>query len=207
MKIHMLVIAVSLCIAMPLEAHASTLIGNSANNTLSGGPGPDEIFGDGAAYDGDVGFNEVDPLRPPSRVNPAPAEDQSGNDTLFGRDGNDRLYGQGGLDRLNGGRGADTFVFENSSAWNNTDVIEDYNVADGDMLDISDLLSAYNAKADNLADFVKIEINEKDSIVSIDRDGKGTNYAWTAIAMLENTTMLPDVASLVSKGNLLTSKK
>lgn len=190
----------------PVEAHASTMIGNSADNTLQGGPGPDELYGDGTAYDGDPGFNEPDPMRPPEIDNTSPASNNGGNDTLYGRNGNDRLYGQGGLDRLNGGLGADTFVFEDPSAWHDVDIVEDFSVADGDKLDISGLLISYRTEKDNPADFVRIESKDNGSIVSVDRDGSSSAYGWSPVVMLEKIVGPVDVKELASNGNLLLEK-
>lgn len=69
---------------------------------------------------------------------------RDGNDALFGRNGHDYLNGGAGKDTLDGGAGndtlrggthADTFVF-NAGA----DVIEDFRLSDGDMLQIDDTI-------------------------------------------------------------------
>lgn len=74
------------------------LIGNAWNNKLIGGAGDDRIYGDGFVYDGDAGFREVDPYRNWNLYNPAPAADDSGNDTLIGGAGKDILDGGAGYD-------------------------------------------------------------------------------------------------------------
>ncbi len=65
-------------------------------------------------------------------------------DILNGDDGNDILFGGLGLDTMTGGTGADTFVFD-ETAFDDidvTDVITDYSLAQGDMLDVSALLDS-----------------------------------------------------------------
>ncbi|MBF7144109.1 MULTISPECIES: retention module-containing protein [Pseudomonas] len=82
-----------------------------------------------------------------------------GADTLYGGDGNDILFGQGGNDILNGGAGhdillggagnntltggagADTFMFVKGDA--GTSTITDFNIGQGDVIDLSDLLSGH----------------------------------------------------------------
>jgi Ca2+-binding RTX toxin-like protein len=62
----------------------------------------------------------------------------AGNDILYGLDGNDTLTGGGGADFMVGGTGADTFVFNavSDSAPSATDLIFDFNSADGDKIDL-----------------------------------------------------------------------
>ncbi|NIC04220.1 retention module-containing protein [Billgrantia bachuensis] len=67
------------------------------------------------------------------------------DDTLMGGDGDDLLIGGAGDDTLLGGLGADTFVWnlgdqgeEGEAA---TDTVKDFSLAEGDSLDLSDLLS------------------------------------------------------------------
>ncbi|WP_426199730.1 tandem-95 repeat protein [Pseudomonas sp. DC3200b2] len=84
-----------------------------------------------------------------------------GADTLLGGDGNDILFGQGGNDILNGGAGndillggtgsntltggtgADTFMFVKGDA--GTSTITDFSTSQGDVIDLSDLLSGHGS--------------------------------------------------------------
>lgn len=66
------------------------------------------------------------------------------------------LNGGDGLDNLYGAEGKDIFVFEAISAFNDVDVIHDFDVTDGDTLDISDVLDGYGVNAGNIEDFVFI---------------------------------------------------
>lgn len=135
----------------------------------------------------------------------------SGNDMLLGGDGadllhggvgDDRLIGGDGLDTLYGGDGEDTFEFLAASAFNNTDIIKDYSLADGDVIDIGDLLGQYDAFTDYLTDFVKIETSGTDSILSIDQDGTDATYGWTQVAVIEGVTDITQVQALVESGSL-----
>ncbi len=77
-----------------------------------------------------------------------------GHDLLNGGDGNDLLIGGVGNDTLIGGAGADTFMWKSGDFGN--DVIKDFNAAEGDRIDISDLLPD-TANANNLLDYLKVD--------------------------------------------------
>jgi len=171
---------------------ADTLTGNSSHNVMIGKDGADTL--DGAGGDDDIHGGSGNDV----------VKGGAGADLLHGGTGNDILYGEDGLDTMFGGTGLDTFVFEAATAYNNIDVIHDFNVlTDDDVLDLRDLLSGYNPGSHVLTDFVKIEDSGSDSIVSIDRDGTGSAYGWNQVATLKGITGLTDEAALVSGGNLL----
>lgn len=94
--------------------------------------------------DGNAGANRLD--------------GDDGNDTLFGGAGDDTLLGGEGADRLNGGLGADSMaggagddIFRLLSAVEaDGDVITDFNVADGDRLDLR-AIDANQLSADDQA--------------------------------------------------------
>lgn len=62
-----------------------------------------------------------------------------GSDKLFGEAGADVLYGGVAADTLYGGAGADRFLYFQvaDSTAATTDVIRDFNAADGDLIDVS----------------------------------------------------------------------
>lgn len=126
-----------------------------------------------------------------------------GNDYIYADAGNDVLYGGDGLDTLIGGTGADTFVFEAASAFNNVDVITDFSTAQGDKLDIADLLTGYDPLTSAITDFLEITTSGSNSIVKVDRDGTGSTYSLTQIATLQNVTGLTDEAALLTAGNVI----
>ncbi len=120
-----------------------------------------------------------------------------GNDTLHGGVGNDLLNGGEGVDTLLGGTGADTFVIDDLNA---VDTVQDFSLAQGDKLDISDLISGYDPLTDAISDFVQIADSGSNSIVSVDVDGGADNFVQ--IATLNNVTGL-DEEALESSGNLI----
>jgi Ca2+-binding RTX toxin-like protein len=148
--------------------------GGSGNDLLNGGVGADVLFGD------------------------------SGIDILHGSTGDDTLHGGDGLDTLYGEGGTDIFMFEAASAYNNIDVVKDFNVStDHDVLNIADLLTAYNPLSDTITDWVRISDSGSNSTVEVDRDGTGGTYSWTQVATLTGITGLTDEAALVGSGNLV----
>lgn len=116
--------------------------------------------------------------------------------------GDDVIYGDAGADSLIGREGADRFVFEDVVAFDAVDTIRDFSVAEGDMLDISDILSGfYDEGSDVLTDFVQITDDGTHTTVSVDQNGGGDNFV--AVASLRNVTGLTDEDQLVSDGNLI----
>lgn len=128
----------------------------------------------------------------------------AGDDTLIGDEGNDTLIGGSGADTLTGGDDADTFLFDLLSAFTAVDTVTDFSTGEGDVIDISNILSGiYNADTDNILDFVMFEDSGADTIVSIDRDGAGTLYGFQQIALLTGVNGLTDEEALIASGNLV----
>ena len=74
-----------------------------------------------------------------------------GNDTILGNGGHDRLTGGTGADTLTGGSGGDIFAYETTA--DGGDTITDFSLAEGDRIDISQLLAAIGyAGTDPVAD-------------------------------------------------------
>ena len=75
------------------------------------------------------------------------------------------------------GEGSDTVIFDlldrkDAVGGNGLDVWQDFEVgADGDQVDVSALLEQYNSTL-NLANFISVTQQGKDTVISIDRDGK-----------------------------------
>lgn len=159
---------------------ADFLFGGDDNDTLYGGDGNDSLFAD------------------------------EGNDTVYGGNGDDKLYGFGGNDTLYGGDGedllyghggSDTFVFEADSALNNTDHILDFSKADGDRIDLSDVLSNYDSQAHTITDFLQVTEISGHSYISVDTDGGGDSF--TQIARITFTTGLTDEAAQLADGTFI----
>lgn len=167
-----------------------SLYGGTGNDILRGGSGNDLLVG-GAGNDLLKGGAGNDILR-----------GGNGDDVLRGGDGDDRLIGGRGSDILDGGSGTDTFVFRTNHIGTGVDTIKDFSLSQGDKIDISDILSAYDPVTDALADFVQFTRSGKKSIMSVDLDGAGTDYGWVQVAVINGHTSL-DPDQLVATGHLL----
>ena len=122
-----------------------------------------------------------------------------GDDVIYGMDGDDVLYGGSGIDFLYGGDGADTFGFDDI---NDTDHIQDFSIAEGDMLNVSDLLVGYDPVTDAIGDFVAVTSDGHDTIISVDTDGGADNFVQ--IAIMHGVSGLSDVDTLENDGTLIT---
>ncbi len=124
----------------------------------------------------------------------------AGNDTLYGDAGNDKLVGGAGADTLYGGSGADTFIFD--SVGTGVDTVKDFSKSQGDKLDLSELLTAFDPTTDAINDFVKLTQNGSNMTLSVDIDGKGGSAGFTNVAVLSNVSNL-DVNDLLAHGQII----
>jgi serralysin len=76
---------------------------------------------------------------------------------------------------VTGGLGADTFVFDNVSG---LETIQDFNAAQGDKLDISNILSGFVLGVSDIDDFLSFTTAGPNTSIAIDVDGtaNGSNY-------------------------------
>ena len=183
---------------------ADILDGGLGNDTLYGGTGNDKLQGrdgDDTLYGGD-GFDYLWGLE--------------GNDTLYGGDTRDVLAGGNGDDYLNGGSGNDTlygqagadiFAFDDPAqyATNSYDTIADFSTADGDVLDISDLLSdtGYDPVTDALSDYISWTSNPSRTLLSVDADGTGSAYSMTYAVRINNVNWMADIDNLITDGTIV----
>lgn len=127
----------------------------------------------------------------------------AGSDYLYAGAGDDVLFGGAGEDYMYGEDGADTFAFESATAYGAQDYIYDFSAVDGDKLDLSDLLGAYDPLTELITDFVQIMDDGFNSTVHVDADGGADNFVQ--IATLQGATGLTDEAALEAGGTLITA--
>jgi T1SS-143 domain-containing protein len=166
--------------------------GNAATDTVSLTPANGEVGG--AAFGDDLigienltGGSAGDYLAGNSSSNVLMG--LGGDDFLFGENGNDILNGGSGQDTMTGGAGADTFVVSADAIGGSiNDIISDFTIAQGDQIDLSELLKGLAAGTDlEAGGYVKIEqTGVNTSTVSVDVDGGGNSYQ--AVAELQNLT-------------------
>ncbi len=126
------------------SAFDDTLTGSSTNNLLDGGDGNDLIDG-GNGIDTIHGGAGSDSLYGGAL-----------GDFLFGGDGDDFLVGGLNSDTMTGGLGADTFIVlqESITGTIETDIILDFNQAEGDILDVSGIDANSTMAGDQAFTFV-----------------------------------------------------
>ncbi len=187
------------------------IVGGAGDDTINGGDWHDLIYGDSGAdtINGDLGNDEIRAGAGNDIVNGGDGIDKllggldddvihgnTGNDRIYGEDGLDALYGDDGNDVLYGGNGEDTligglgqdFLYGGNGAdtffldLSDIDRIRDFQLSEGDRIDISDLLVGYNAVTDDLNDFVKINIHSNfRTDISVNADGVGSDFQYAGI--------------------------
>ncbi|HUG25131.1 beta strand repeat-containing protein, partial [Piscinibacter sp.] len=137
-------------------ASADVLMGHAGNDTLNGNDGNDRLHGG------------------------------AGNDALNGGNGNDVLIGGAGDDLLSGGAGADVFAWQLADRGTGgapaVDTISDFSIADGDVLDLRDLLVGSSATPGNLANYLDISISGGDTVIRVSSTGGFTNGVFSSSA-------------------------
>lgn len=126
-----------------------------------------------------------------------------GNDVLRGGDGNDVLIGNAGYDILYGGAGADIFVASPSDFaakhGNNKvyDTVMDFNAAEGDMIDLSNIIDNGSAAQNAINQYVQAVNKGSDTMLQV----KDSNNIWQDAMLIKNHTNM-DVAQMLANGNL-----
>lgn len=155
------------------NTQGNTITGHGGGNILNGGDGNDFLMG---------GY---------------------GNDNLFGGNDDDILWGQAGIDNMTGGAGADTFKFGGPDVFKTTDSVLDFSTAQGDAIDVSDLLTFYTPGVDNLSDYIILVQQGSNTLIKVDVTGSGIAANYGTVGSLSGVTGLPDVDTMVLNGNLI----
>ena len=160
----------------------SIQVGDSGDNTLTGGVGADLIFGN-AGNDTITGGGGKDLL-----------VGGAGNDRITGGTGDDVIVGGTGNDILTGGGGSNRFVFAEAGPAN-VDTITDHSTKD--IIDLSPLLDSDFGPTDNPADFARLVQRGSDVVVQADPDGAANGHNFVDVAVLSGYgTAGPDLVHL-----------
>ncbi|MCR4532672.1 BapA/Bap/LapF family large adhesin, partial [Acinetobacter venetianus] len=120
-------------------------------------------------------------------------------------EGGDFITSSAGNDIYTTNGGVDTVIFDlldNADALggNGHDTWTDFNLAQGDKVDVSALLDGANA--DNIANYVSVTSDGAgNTLISVDRDGTGNTYNSTDLIVLKNTDTTLD--ELLNNNQLL----
>jgi hypothetical protein len=132
----------------------------------------------------------------------------SGNDVIAGHGGNDQLFGLSGNDVLNGGPGNDTLVggpgadqYTYTSVNDGGDTIRGFNANEGDTLNFSSIFQGH-ADPHAIDQFVRFDTSGSNVTVSVDKDGAGHNFGFTAMATLVDPTGLTTAQAAVDHGTV-----
>jgi Ca2+-binding RTX toxin-like protein len=182
------------------------LYGNSGADLLYGGLGKDLLIG-GNGNDilfGGTGKEDNDRFNADDRIFCGSGDDVAyggeGNNYLSGYKGNDILDAGSGYGKLYGGEGADTFVFDLYGY----DIVRDFNPAEGDKIELRDILTDYDPLTTVITDFVKISESNGNSYLYIDEDGAVNGHEWAWVTARFNSIVgLTDEAALLSTGTLV----
>lgn len=161
--------------ALTLTGAAIQGTGNAGDNTITGTAGFNKLYG----LEGDDTLSG-----------------DAGDDHLYGGLGDDVLEGGAGLNKLYGGQGADAFKFDDGTSLDAPDYIYDYNEAEGDVIDISDLLAGagFDALLDDVNDWAQILTSAGGkNYVGVDLTGSAGAGGWTSIAQFINAVDVESV--------------
>ena len=99
-------------------------------------------------------------------------EGGAGNDLMFGQGGNDKLIGGPGDDILYGGTGADEFIWKSGDTGH--DVIKDFSIAEGDTLNLADLLQGALPTADSLSQYLSFSVTSGTTSIGVSPTSGGS---------------------------------
>ncbi|MDD5366488.1 MAG: type I secretion C-terminal target domain-containing protein, partial [Gallionellaceae bacterium] len=128
----------------------------------------------------------------------------AGDDILIGLGGNDTLIGGIGNDIMSGGTGADTFkwLLNDASVPGTVDHITDFSKAQGDVLDLQDLLQ--NDNAGNITSLLHFAQDGGNTVLTVVDTNAGASGGDSQTIVFDNTNLFTqfsasDSADLVNK--------
>jgi hypothetical protein len=185
-----------------LASGPQTVTINPTFTSLAGTDGDDQLIGSDLSDDvmsGRAGNDELRGLDGNDLM-----DGGLGRDLLSGGEGDDLLFGGPGADQLYGGNGADRFVY--FSLAERGDVIHDFDVTKGDVLDFSELLDMTGSNG-VIGDFVQFETGTAgaDTVIQVSVDVDGTDPGFGAVPYLTlvNPTGVATPEDAVASANLV----
>ncbi|POT56297.1 Ig-like domain repeat protein [Citrobacter amalonaticus] len=120
---------------------------------------------------------------------------------------NPQLASSSQHDVITGSAYGDTLIYHllnanNATGGNNSDNWTNFSTAQGDKIDIHELLTGWNHQASTLGSYVQVTTSGANTIISVDRDGTGGTYQSTNLVTLENVNTT--LNELVQNNHLIT---
>ncbi|WP_040342841.1 BapA/Bap/LapF family large adhesin [Brenneria sp. EniD312] len=105
-----------------------------------------------------------------------------------------------------GGSG-DSLIFSllnaaDATGGNGSDIWTDFSLADGDRIDVSQLLQGWDSGTSDARDWLSVEIIDGNTVISIDRDGQGTEFGTTPLVTLQGVQATLD--ELLENNSIIT---
>jgi large repetitive protein len=94
-------------------------------------------------------------------------------------------------DVITGSAYGDTLIYHllngaSATGGNNSDEWTNFNLAQGDKIDLRELLTGWDHQASTLGNFIQVSTSGANTVISIDRDGTGSTYNSTTLITLDN---------------------
>lgn len=110
-------------------------------------------------------------------------------------------------DVITGSVYGDTLVYHllnsaSATGGNGADVWHNFSLAQGDQINVHDLLSGWNGSQSTLGNYLNVSTSGNNTVISIDRDGTGSTYNSTTLVTLENVHTTLD--ELVQQNHIVT---
>ena len=145
--------------------------------------------------DGDISTGTIDATLAPDAV------------TLLGTSGDDSLVSTANNDVMFGGAGADTFVWQAGNT--GVDTVADFNAGEGDVLDLSALLTGETNTSGSLDSYLNFSLVDGDTVIEVDANGDLSGTDQTIV--LEGVDLVTGAAndaaiidSLLASNSLVT---
>jgi hypothetical protein len=165
----------------PLQS--SILMGRDGNDVLTAGSGGSHLYGNNG--------NDI--------LNGGKGDDLlhggAGNDTITGGDGADTLSGGAGSDVITGGLGADVFAWHladpGTTSARAQDTIKDFSTAQGDVLDLRDLLQGETTVTTTLDNYLSFDTTTTSgtTIIKVSPTGGGFGGLFQASTETERIVL------------------
>lgn len=101
----------------------------------------------------------------------------------------------------------DTLIYNllnasDATGGNGADIWRNFSLAQGDKIDIGDLLVGWNGQTASLGNYLNVSTSGSNTIISIDRDGTGSTFHSTQLVTLENVQTT--LTELIEQNHIVT---